>query len=319
MQAEGTPGLNRQTQTDTTPATGPRKRRTGAKHREQLKYVRRAGWLLSAPGFLIVLIFGWWPVLLSFVVAFQDYSILRPSPFVGFENFRVVLSDPLFLLSLKNTFYYSFLSIVMTFIPPIIVSILLMEMKPRIIRLMMILWFVPIGSMASIVLWKFFYNPYYGLANAMLEFVRLPPLRWLDDPMLAMPSLILPGLLMFGPSLIYIAALQGIPVSLYETAELSGAGVWKKIWYVTLPRIRPVMAMMLILTVIGNMQVFTQPFVMTGGGPGYATTTALMRIYDTAFRSFYLGRASAHAVLLFIVIMALVTIQRTFFKENLDV
>ena len=124
---------------------------------------------------------------------------------------------------------------------------------------------------------------------------------------------------MFGPGLIYIATLQGIPGELYEAAHLEGASFGQKIWHVTLPRIRPIIAMMLLLSIIGNLQVFDQPFVMTGGGPNFATYSVVMYIFDTAFEQMKFGRATALSLVLFVVIMVLVIIQRKYFKENPDV
>ena len=132
--------------------------------------------------------------------------------------------------------------------------------------------------------------------------MHLPALKWLDDPNLAMFCLILPGIILFGPGLIYIASLQNIPEELYEAAELEGASLFQKIRFVTLPRLRPIIAMMLIFSVIGSMQVFELPFLMTGGGPGYATTTVVKYIYDLAFGAYDLGKATALAIVLFFVI-----------------
>jgi len=100
---------------------------------------------------------------------------------------------------------------------------------------MMILWFIPVASTAGIAIWKYMYHPRLGLLNGLLAALHLPALKWLDDPNLAMLCLVLPGLILFGPGLIYIAALQSVPEELYEAAELEGAGFFRKIWHVTLP------------------------------------------------------------------------------------
>lgn len=152
----------------------------------------------------------------------------------------------------------------------------------------------------------------------MLVALHLPPQQWLDDPKLAMFCLILPSLILFAPGLIYIAALQSIPEELYEAAELEGAGFFMKIRTVTLPRLRPIIAMMLIFSLIGSMQVFELPYIMTSGGPGYSTTTVVIHIFNLAFASYNLGKATALAIVLFFVIMALVTLQRRVYRENLD-
>ncbi|MCD6231258.1 sugar ABC transporter permease [Candidatus Aerophobetes bacterium] len=286
------------------------------KQRLASKY--KMGWFFMAPGFIIQAIFGWFPLVVVFVIAFQKFQVIGPSQFVGLSNFRIILDDPMTPIVFKNTLFYTVLSLALTFIIPIIVAIMLLEMSKATIRVMMILWFIPYSSMAGLILWKWFYNPFYGLFNGILVSLGLPTLRWLNDPHLAMLCLILPGLLMFAPGLIYIATLQSIPREYYEAAELEGAGFWQKIWSITLPRIRPIMAMMLILAVINNMQVFNQPMVMTAGGPANATRSVVMYIWELAFNSMYLGRGASLAILLFFLIMILVLLQRKYFKEDLD-
>ncbi|MCD6231639.1 sugar ABC transporter permease, partial [Candidatus Aerophobetes bacterium] len=241
-----------------------------------------------------------------------------PSPFVGLSNFRLLFSDPIFYISFRNVAYYTTLNLTLTFIIPIIIAILLMEMRKDIIRIMMILWFIPTASMAGMVIWKWFYNPYYGLFNAILKRLGFPPLRWLNDPNLAMFCLVLPGLIMFGPGLIYIASIQSIPEEFYEAAELEGTSFWQKVWHITLPRLRPIIAMMLILAIINNLQVFNPMKVMTGGGPANATISPVMHIFNLAFERYKMGIGSAMSIILFFLVLSLITIQRKFFKENID-
>lgn len=282
------------------------------------RFIRAAAWAFTAPGVLFQFFFGWFPIGVAFLVAFQHYYLVRPPEMVGLANFREVAADPLTPVVFQNTFYYAALALGLTFFLPILVSILLMEMSPRVIRVMMVLWFLPVASTAGIVIWKYFYNPKLGLLNGLLESTGLPRQQWLDDPSLAMISLVLPGLILFGPGLVYIASLQGIPEELYEAAELEGAGFWTKIWCITLPRLRPVIAMMLIFSVIGALQVFENVFIMTGGGPGYATRTVVMHVYNLAFNAYNLGKATALAIVLFLVIMTLIILQRRYFRESLD-
>lgn len=283
-----------------------------------MRYRHVSAWLFTLPGLLAQFFFGWFPILFAFFVAFQKYYFVKKPEMVGLANFQEVAADPLTLTAFQNTFYYSLLAIVLTFAIPIFVSILLMEMRPKVIRWMMILWFIPVASTAGIAIWKYMYHPRLGLLNGLLTSLGLPAMKWLDDPNLAMFCLVLPGLILFGPGLIYIAALQSIPEELYEAAELEGAGFFQKMRHVTLPRLRPIIAMMLIFSVIGAMQVFELPFIMTGGGPGYATTSVVMHIYNLAFNAYNLGKATALAIVLFFVIMALIILQRRYFKENLD-
>jgi len=277
-----------------------------------------AGWIFTSPALLIQTIFGWLPVAIAFVVAFQRYYLAKPAEWVGFANFAEVFADPLTPVSFINTGIYAALSLGLTFIIPIIVAVFLLEMRPSIIRVMMILWFIPVAQMAGIVLWKWLYNTNYGALNAILNGVGIPSLQWLDSPQTAMLCLVLPGVIMFGPGLVYIASLQSIPDELYEAAHIEGAGIWQKIWYVTLPRIRPIIAMMLIFGVIGALQIFELPFIMTRGGPGTVTTTVVMRVYTLAFNSFRMDKATALSIVLFFAIMILIIIQRRYFKEDPD-
>jgi len=287
--------------------------------KQRAKYLKRAKWAFYAPGFILNLIFGWFPLVLGLIVGFQAYYIIRPAEFVGLANFQNIFYDPLTLISFRNTLYYTALQIGLVFFIPIIVSILLMEMKKSIIRIMMILWFIPIAQMAGIIIWKWFYQPQIGLFNGILVSIGLPTSQWLNSARIAMLCLVLPGLIMFGPGLIYIATLQSIPEELYEAAELEGTNFLQKIWYITLPRLRPIIAMMLLLSIIGNMQVFTQPFVMTGGGPGSATYSVIMKYFSLSFKSLKFGQGGALGLILFLLIMVLIIIQRKYFKENIDV
>jgi len=286
--------------------------------KKRLSYIHRIAWLSILPQFIWQCVFGWFPLLVAFFVAFQKFHVIKPCTFVGWENFRQALNDPLFYITFRNTFYYTFLSIGLTFLIPIIVAILIFEMRKGIIRVMMLLWFIPISAMASNVLWKWWYDPNMGLFNGILTALGFPTLRWLNDRSLAMICLVLPGVIFFAPGLIYLASIQSIPQELYEAADLEGASFWGKIWHITLPRLRPIIAMMLLLSIIGNMQVFDRPFVMTGGGPGHVTLSVVMEIYLLSFGDLRFGKATVLALFLFSILMVLIYLQRRYFKENLD-
>ncbi len=288
------------------------------RHTSGFRYRQVAAWAFTLPALFAQIFFGWLPVAFAFVVAFQEYYFVKLPRYVGTRNFKDVFADPLVVTTFKNTFFYTLLSIGLTFVIPIFVSILLMEMSRRTIRWMMILWFIPVASTAGIAIWKYMYHPKLGLLNGILGALHLPQAKWLDDPSLAMFSLVLPGIVLFGPGLIYIAALQNVPEELYEAAELEGASFFRKMRTVTLPRLRPIIAMMLIFSMIGSLQVFELPFIMTGGGPGYATLTVVTYVYNLAFAEYNLGKATALAVVLFFVIMTIILIQRRVYRENVD-
>jgi len=229
---------------------------------------------------------------------------------VGLQNFAAIFHDPLVGTSLLNTLYYTLLTIALTFWVPIIVSILLMEMPERIRNIMMILWFIPVPTVASTVIWKYLYDPNYGLLNAVFRALGIRHFLWLDSPHWAMFLIVLPGLIGYGPGLIYISTLQAVPQELYEAAELDGASFFRKVWSITLPSLRPIIMVMLLLSIIGSMQVFTGPYILTGGGPVFATLTAVLYIFDNAFQYLKFGYADALAILLFLILMGLVILQR---------
>ncbi|MDI7275683.1 MAG: sugar ABC transporter permease, partial [Anaerolineae bacterium] len=209
------------------------------------------------------------------------------------------------------------MSIVLTFVIPILVAILLMEMPQRTMRWMMLLWFLPLSSIANTILWRFMYNTQYGLLQHVVTGLGLPEQRFLNDARMVLFWLIFPGILLFGPGLIYMAALQSVPLSFYEAAEIEGAGFWRKIWTISLPRLRPVISMMLTFAIIGTLQEFAWPEIMTQGEPAGASRTVVMYLYRL-WRDLRFADSTVLAVILFAVIMAITLIYRAFFKEDPD-
>jgi multiple sugar transport system permease protein len=159
----------------------------------------------------------------------------------------------------------------------------------------------------AILLWKYFYDPGSGVFNAILGWVGLGPYAWLNSPHLAMPAIVLEATWAGAgaTSIIYLAALTGVRNELYEAAELDGAGIWRRVWHVTIPQIRGIILIMMLLQLIGTFQVFTEPFLFTGGGPDNATTTILLLIYRYAFINGDFGAATALSVLLALVLCVL--------------
>jgi multiple sugar transport system permease protein len=227
----------------------------------------------------------------------------------------------------RNTLYYAALALGLTFFIPIFVSILLMEMKPWVIRIMMILWFFPIAGMASLVLLKFFYNVDYGLLNGLIAKAydlmgkplveRVFP-RWLNSPSIAMLCLVLPNIIMFSPGMIYIANLTGMPQDLYDAAEIDGCGFFRKIRHVTLPRMRPLIVTMLIFSVLSSFQAMGDVMILTGGGPGNSTMVMGYYIYKLTFDYLEIGRGNALAMVFFVFLMILTALQRKYVREDND-
>ena len=165
--------------------------------------------------------------------------------------------------------------------------------------------------MASALLWIWILNSRWGLANAVLRTVGLPELRWLTDASLVIPSFVLMGLWSAGgnTAVIFLAGLQGVPAHLYEAAEIDGANWWRRIWAVTLPMISPTIFFNLIMGIIGSFQVFNSAYLMTDGGPEYATYFLVLYIYQEAFKKLQFGRGSAIAWILFIILLFFTLVQ----------
>ncbi|MDR0488762.1 MAG: sugar ABC transporter permease [Propionibacteriaceae bacterium] len=238
----------------------------------------------------IIVVFGgfsWWPILRAMVMAFQDTNLIGDATWVGLDNFRWVLTDPDFPKALRNTGYFALLALIIGFPIPLIGAVLMSEVK-KLRGLFSVLAYLPvvIPPVVSVLLWKFFYDgARTGVFNTLLGHIGLGPFPWLNDKHWAMPSLVLAATWAGAGAtvIIYLAALISVPAELYEAAELDGAGIWRKIWHVTLPKLRGVLFITLILQIIATAQVFLEPYLFTGGGPNKATLTILLMIYNYAF------------------------------------
>ena len=278
---------------------------------------RFESFLFTLPALLFQLSWGWYPLIVAFVISFTNARFLGPVSFTGLESYVRVWRDPLVAEAFRVTFTYAGLSIVLTFMIPILVAILLMEMPPRVMRWMMLLWFLPLSGIANAVLWRYLYNRDYGLLQGIFTGLGLPRQQFLNSPDQVLFWLVFPGILLFGPGLIYMATLQSVPTSYYEAAEVEGASFGRKIWTISLPRLRPIIAMLLIFSIIGSMQVYEWPLLMTGGGPGGASRTVVMYLYSM-LQGLRYADATALAIYLFIAIMALILLYNLLFKADPD-
>lgn len=264
-------------------------------------------YLFLLPALLLFATFAWYPIVRGFVISFQRIDLRNPPVWVGLENFRLVLRDPLFRIAWRNTLQFAGLALLLGYLLPVALAIAVNEMRhgKSYFRLA---FYLPVilPPMVTVLLWKWFYDPGPGLANTILRLFNLSPQPWLQSPRTAMISLVILSTWANagGTMLLYLAALQGIPAHLYDAAEIDGANVWQRLIHITLPQLRVVMLIMLVLQIIGTMQVFTEPFVMTDGGPVNATVTVLMLLYRYAFRYGNFGAASAIGLMLFVVLVA---------------
>ena len=278
------------------------------------------GYLFASPWLIGFFGLALGPMIVSFGLSFLEWKGINAENirWVGLGNYAEACRDPDVLTALWNTAFYSFLSVPLVLMVALGLAMLLNQ-ELRGIALFRTIFYMPsvIGGVATIMMWTWVFNPDYGLLNGALRWVlgvlgsvgvpglagaELP--RWLMDDQWAKPSLILMHLWGAGGAmLIFLAALQNVPDSLYEAADLDGAGRWRKFVHITVPQISPAIFFNLIMGMIGSFQVFAQAFLMTNGGPNKATLFYVLYLYNKAFQDFELGYASALAWILFVIIM----------------
>jgi multiple sugar transport system permease protein len=254
------------------------------------------------------LVFTVGPIIASFYLGLTQFEVVKPPVFVGLDNYVKLVQDKLFWQSLKVTSTYTFASVTLGLALSFLVALLLNQ-DIKAVGLLRTLYYVPnlVPAVASSMLWVWIFNPQFGLLNSLLKilFDIKGPL-WLGHTKWALPSLILMSLWgVGGPMLIYLAGLQDIPTELYEAAQIDGANGWQQFFFITIPHMTSIILFNLIMGLIGSFQVFTQGYLMTGGGPRYATLFYVLYLYLNAFRWFKMGYASAMAWVLLLIILIL--------------
>ena len=284
----------------------------------------RAGWAFVAPALALIGVFFFVPVLAGLFLSFTDfdiYAIGRPDTarFMGLENYRQVLSNPLFWQALGNTFLFVALGGPLSALTSLVAALLVSAKRVRYPGLFRSIFFMPVVTtlVAVAIVWRYLYHPQYGLLNWALGAVGVHPVDWLGDPHWAMFAIILMAVWKnFGYNmLIFIAGLQSIPEDLYEAAHLDGAGGWAQFRHVTLPSLAPTFLFVGVMTMLGNFQLFAEPYVMTQGGPLKATTTVVMLMYEYGFRWWRMGMAAALAFVLFVIMLLGTLIQMRLQRE----
>ncbi len=268
------------------------------------------GLAFFSPWALGLLVFTAYPVMASLVYSFCEYSVLTTPRFIGLGNYAELLADGVFWRALTNTLVYVAFSLPLGLILAFFVAVML-DAAARGASIYRTLVFLPALTpvVASAMAWLWIFNAEYGVLNHILgtlSFGLIEPVPWLVDPRTALPSIILMSVWSVGHAVVVLlAAMQDVPRALYEAADIDGASLWHKLRHITLPLVSPVVYFNAIIGVIGALQVFTQPFVMTNGGPARATLTYTMRLYDSAFKFLRMGEASAMAWILFLIILGL--------------
>ncbi len=277
-------------------------------------------YLFLLPALALFALFLWWPIVNAFLISFQKVDLRNDPVWVGLDNFRTVINDPLFFRAWRNTLLYTVLALVFAYLVPVVLAIAINEVRGK--DFFRLAFYLPgvLPPIVALLLWRWVFDPGPGLANTALGWVGLESQAWLQSADTVIPSILVITTWggVGGAILYYLAALQGVPASLYDAAELDGAGLWRRAIDITIPQIRGVMLLFLVGQVIATMQLFTEVFVLTSGGPNNASVTVMLLLYRYAFEYNEFGNASALGVLifLFLSVFSVGYLRMTFFKKG---
>jgi len=269
------------------------------------------GYLFILPWFIGCIIFSLGPIVISGFISLTKYEIITPMEFIGFDNYVKLIKDELFWKSLFNTLYYVGLSVPLRIILALLLAILLNQ-KVKGITFFRTAFYMPTmtAGVALALLWSWIFEPEFGVLNTILAKIGINGPSWLGSTRWAMPALVIMSLWhVGGPMIIFLAGLQSVPQQLYEAVEIDGGGSWDKFKTITIPMISPVIFFNLIMEIINSFQIFTNAYIMTGGGPANATLVYVLYLYNNAFQWLHMGYASALAWVFFIIIFSLVLLQ----------
>jgi multiple sugar transport system permease protein len=266
-----------------------------------------AGYLFISPVVLGYLIWVAGPMIIAIWLSLTEWDMLRPATFVGLSNYQTMIHDDLFWKSLGVTFYFTLVSVPLSLAFSFALA-LLVNVNVRGIAIFRMLFYLPsiVPLVVSAVLWLWIFNSELGLLNALFRWVGLPKVLWLQDSNWSIPALVIMSLWSVGGSMvIFLAGLQGIPVHLYEAAEIDGANYWQRFWNVTIPMMSPVIFFNLVIGLIAALQNFVPGYLMTQGGPQNSTLFYGLYIFRSAFRDFKMGYAAALSWVLFAIVLVL--------------
>lgn len=283
------------------------------------------GWAFAAPFMILFGVFLAFPIIAAFLLSFTSFGLRdlqNPvgTSFVGLQNYIDLFSDAKFWKSLTNTLYFVVVGVPVTLAFGLLIANALNRGVTRFRTAFRVGYYLPVitSIVAIAVVWRFLLNPDVGLINMALAAAGIDGPAWLADPALAMPSIIAMAVwrnLGFA-MIVFLAGMQAIPASLYEAASLDGAGRWQAFRSITVPLLRPTILFMTVITTIGYLQLFEEPFVMTAGGPLDATLSVTMYMYQQGFTFFHQGYASAIAYVLFLIVAIIAFLQFRFLRSD---
>jgi multiple sugar transport system permease protein len=283
--------------------------RSGSARREAL-----AAYAFLSPALILFLVFIAGPLLGAIALSLFEWDLFSPATFVGLQNYRTLLSDPVARTAVTNSFVFTFWSIVLHLGLGLLLALAVNRAMPSVIRYFLrTAFFFPllISWASGSLIWLYALDPNFGFFNYYLHRLGITSPNWLLAPRWAMPAIIFVDLwrTIGFTFIILLAGLQGVPRHLYEAAMIDGAGPFRRFVNITIPMMSPTLFFATVLTFIGAFQIFEPMFIMTEGGPGNATRSLVLHIFETGFRSFQMGYASAMALIVFLVIMAVTLLQ----------
>jgi multiple sugar transport system permease protein len=284
-----------------------------------------AAWVFVGPALMVLGVFFGLPVFAALLLSLTDFDLYaladwRNLRFVGLGNYSELLQMPIFWKSLGNTFYFVIVGVPLSIAVSLGAALLLNAPAARFRAFFRTALFAPVVTtlVAVAVIWRYLFHTSYGLVNWALGHLGIPAVDWLGDPRWAMPTIILLAVWKnFGYNMvIFLAGLQAIPQDLYEAARMDGASRWRQFLHITLPMLGPVLMVVGVITVAGYFQMFAEPYVMTRGDPLQSTVSVLYFMFEEGFRWWNLGRASAVAFLLFLIILAVTAAMMRFGRRK---
>ena len=278
-------------------------------------------YLYLAPALLIFGVFMFAPLIFAFYLALTDWDLIASSyNIVWFDNFIRLASDPRFTRAVKNTVYFSVVTVPAQMALALTVALLL-NANIRLRSFFRASYFMPVlvPVTVSAIIWMFIFSPSFGIMNYLLSQIGLSEPEWFSDPKWAMPAIMILAVWQnFGyHTIIFLAGLQSIPEELVEAAYIDGANKWQALWRVTFPLLAPTTFLVLVISVIGGFQIYQTVVLTTGGGPAGATTVIVFELYRNAFEFFNMGYAAAMAVVLFLLIFSLTLLQFKFINPRI--
>ncbi|NLV48972.1 MAG: sugar ABC transporter permease [Clostridiaceae bacterium] len=295
-------------------------KRVGSKTKRALRR-NAVSYMFLAPWLIIFTIFVAYPFFYGFAVSFFEFNYVEKI-FIGFENYKMLFTDKMFIRSIFATFKMVVIIIPGTLIFSLWVAHTISNRSKKMQSLTKIVFYLSaiVSEVALVIVWKWVFNPGYGLSATITDFLGISRLNWFGNINLAIPlvSTLVLSFTISQPIILYSAAMNNIPVMYYESAEIDGASSWMKFAKITWPLIRPTTTFILITTTIANLQIFAVPYLLTAGGPEYGTTTILLMIYRNAFEYSKYGYASAMGIVLFLIIALFATLQFKFTQSDIQ-